>query len=239
MNFYNNSLTSKKYLGLLRKNKILNKKFIFQNSGMLMGDKSFYRILMLYNLIDSLKKVKGDVVEFGIWNGNNLFTIKKILDFLKQKRKVIGYDNFIGFPNPVGFNKNKSKKGIYAGNPRLIKFVINFFRFKSIQIINDDILNLKNHIKKFNKLSFIYIDCNVYEPTKIILNLLSKKLSRNGVIAFDEGLKNSKSGEGKALLEFYKNNKNKFSIMKLKRHYQPDIILKKKQYENQKHKRFI
>ena len=66
MNFYNNSLTSKKYLGLLRKNKILNKKFIFQNSGMLMGDKSFYRILMLYNLIDSLKKVKGDVVEFGI-----------------------------------------------------------------------------------------------------------------------------------------------------------------------------
>lgn len=114
MNFYNNSLTSKKYLSILKRdNKIFNKKFIFQNSGMLMGDKSFYRMLLIYNLLNELKNVKGNIVEFGIWNGNNLFTIKKIIDFLKFKKKIIGYDDFSGFPNPVGYNKKKKQKKRY------------------------------------------------------------------------------------------------------------------------------
>tara|TARA_Y100000996_G_scaffold226598_1_gene178195 strand:- start:762 stop:1169 length:408 start_codon:yes stop_codon:yes gene_type:complete len=133
----------------------------------------------------------------------------------------------MGFPNPVGYNKNKKNKGIYAGDPKLIKFIINFFKFKKIEIINDDILNLDNYLYKFNRLSFIYIDCNVYKPVKKILELLEKKLSVNGYIAFDEGQNNIKSGEGRALNEFYKKNKKKFQLFKLKKNYQPDILLKK------------
>ena len=96
-----------------------------------------------------------------------------------------------------------------------------------IEIINDDILNLDNYLYKFNRLSFIYIDCNVYKPVKKILELLEKKLSVNGYIAFDEGQNNIKSGEGRALNEFYKKNKKKFRLLKLKKNYQPDILLKK------------
>jgi len=226
-NFYSNTLSSKKYLSLIKKKKIEKKKFIFQNQAMLMGDKSFYRILKLNELLRNIKKVKGDIIEFGIWNGNNLFTIKKILEFYKQNKKLFGYDNFRGFPNPVGFNKIKRKKGVYAGDPKIINYIINFFKFKNIEIINDDILNLKIYKKKFKKLSFIYIDCNIYEPVKNILNLLGSRLSKNGYIAFDEGLNNKKSGEGKALKEFYEKNKNSFKLIKLKKHYQPDVILKK------------
>ena len=230
MNFYNNSLTSKKYLSILKRdNKIFNKKFIFQNSGMLMGDKSFYRMLLIYNLLNELKNVKGNIVEFGIWNGNNLFTIKKIIDFLKFKKKIIGYDDFSGFPNPVGYKKKKNKKkGIYSGNPGLIKFIIKFFKLDNILIVNDDILNLNKHINKFGKVCFVYIDCNIYEPVKVILKLIDKKLSKGGIIAFDEGLNNSKSGEGRALHEFFEKNKKKYKIVKLLKSYQPDVLLKKK-----------
>ena len=77
MNFYNNSLSSKKYLSLIKKDKFKDKKFVFKNQAMLMGDKSFYRILKLSELFIDLKKVNGDIIEFGIWNGNNLFAIKK------------------------------------------------------------------------------------------------------------------------------------------------------------------
>ncbi len=227
MNFYNNSLSSRKYLSLIKRKKINNKNFIFKNQAMLMGDKSFYRILKLQELFTELKKVKGDIIEFGIWNGNNLFAMKKILEFIGQKRKIFGFDNFMGFPNPVGFNKSKSKKGIYAGDPKIIKFIINFFKFKKIEIINDDILNLEKYLHKFKKLSFVYVDCNVYEPVKKILELLNKKISVNGYIAFDEGLNNKKSGEGRALNEFFKKNKKRFKLIKLKKNYQPDILLKK------------
>ncbi len=227
MNFFNNSLTSKKYKSLIKKKKIKNKNFIFNNQSMLMGDKSFYRILKLNELIKDLGKVSGDVIEFGIWNGNNLFTIKKLLDFYRQKKKLYGYDNFSGFPNPVGFNKLRKSKGLYAGDENLIKFIIRFFKFKDIEIINNDILNLELYKKKFKKLSFIYIDCNVFKPVEKILSLLGNKISKNGYIAFDEGLNNKKSGEGKALNEFYKKNKKKFKLIKLKKNYQPDVLLKR------------
>ena len=227
MNFFSNSLPSRKYLSLIKNKKVKNKKFIFNNQAMLMGDRSFYRILKLNEIIKNLKNVKGDIIEFGIWNGNNLFSMKKTLDFYGQKKKIFGYDNFSGFPNPVGFNKIKKSKGIYVGDQEIIKFIIKFFKFKKIEIINDDILNLKSHKNKFKKISFIYIDCNVYKPVKTVLDLLSNRISKNGYIAFDEGLNNINSGEGKALKEFYRKNKKKFKLIKLKKHYQPDVLLKR------------
>ena len=57
------------------------------------------------------------------------FCNKKILEFYDLK-KLVGFDNFSGFPNPVGFNKIKGKKGIYAGDPNIIKFIINFLNSK-------------------------------------------------------------------------------------------------------------
>lgn len=229
MQFYNNTLNSNKYFKLLKKKgDLFSKDFIFKNSAIFMGDKSFYRILMQQEILHKIKNVKGDIVEFGVWNGNNLFSIKKIIDFLKINKKIFGYDNFSGFPNPVGYNKKKSRKGIYVGNPIFIKYIINFFKFKKIEIIHDDILNLNKYLFKFKKLSYIYIDCNIYIPVKNILDLLNDKLSKGGIIAFDEGLNNSKSGEGKALKEFYIKNKKNYKIIKLKKGYQPDIILLKK-----------
>ena len=135
----------------------------------------------------------------------------------------------VGFLIQQVLIKKKNKKGIYVGKPKLINFIIKFFNFKRVSIINDDILNLKKYDRKFKKISLIYIDCNIYEPVKKILNNLHKKISKGGIIAFDEGQSNSKSGEGKALFEFYKENKGKYKIIKLIKGYQPDIILIKKQ----------
>ena len=74
MNFYNNKLKAKKYFSILKKYpKSFSKRFIIKNFGIFLGDKSFYRILACYELLNQTKKIKGDVVEFGIWNGNNLF----------------------------------------------------------------------------------------------------------------------------------------------------------------------
>ena len=231
MNFYNNKLKAKKYFSILKKYpKSFSKRFIIKNFGIFLGDKSFYRILACYELLNQTKKIKGDVVELGIWNGNNLFTMKKIIDFLKMKKKVIGYDNFKGFPNPESFkNKKFIKKhlGVYAGDQSLIRYIIKFYKLKNIKIINDDIFNLKHHLNIFSKLSFIYIDCNIYETTVEILDLLNSKLSVGGIIAFDEGTLSKNSGEGKAIHEFYLQNKSKYKKVILKKFYQPDIYLKK------------
>ena len=224
MNFYRNKLNSKKYFSLLKFN--FSKKFILENMGMLAGDKSLYRNIKMIELIQSLRNVKGDIIEFGIWNGNNLFFIKKIIDYYKLKKKVIGYDNFSGFPNPGKLKK--SKKGKYVGKPELIKKIIKFFNLKNINIINDDILNLDKYSKKFKKISLIYIDCNVYDPVKKILETFDKKISEGGIIAFDEAQNSKNKDENRAMMQFLKKNKKKYKLVKLKRNYQPDAILIKK-----------
>ena len=63
--------------------------------------------MKIFETILKIQKVKGDIIEFGIWNGNNLLTIKKILDYLRINKKLYGYDNFKGFPNPSKLKKQK------------------------------------------------------------------------------------------------------------------------------------
>lgn len=228
MNFFNNSLSANKYLRIIKLSpKKLSKEFILRNFGLLIGDKSFYKILICFQLLEETKNIKGDIIEFGIWNGNNLFTIKKIIDFLKIKKKLYGYDNFSGFPNPKSVNKKNKKFGIYAGNRKFLRFVINFFKLKNIEIIDDDIMNLKRYKSSLKKLSFIYVDCDIYKTTKKILDDLKEKLSIGGVIVFDEGIYGKKTEEPKALREFHKKYKKNYKKVLLKKKYQPDVYLKK------------
>ena len=116
---------------------------------MLLGNKSFYRFLKLSEILLKTKNVKGDIIEFGIWNGNNLFTIKKISDYYDLKKKIYGFDNFSGFPNPPKFKKKKTGK--YIGKPKLIKKMITFFNLQKIFIVNDDIMNLPKYRKNLIK----------------------------------------------------------------------------------------
>tara|TARA_B100000941_G_C28470884_1_gene536348 strand:- start:339 stop:1013 length:675 start_codon:yes stop_codon:yes gene_type:complete len=224
MSFFKNNLTSKKYFEILKKN--FSKRFILENFGMLLGDKSFYRFLKLSEILQKTKNVKGDIIEFGIWNGNNLFTIKKISDYYDLKKKIYGFDNFSGFPNPPKFKKKKTGK--YIGKPKLIKKMIKFFNLQKIFIVNDDIMNLPKYRKKFDKISFIYIDCNVFKVVDMILNELSHKISKGGVIAFDEARNKFNKDEGKAMMKFYMKNKKNYKLLRLNANYQPDAILIKK-----------
>ena len=224
MTFYSKKLDSKKYFKIL--NNKFSKKFILENFGMLIGDKSMYRFMKLSEIIKEIKNVKGDIIEFGIWNGNNLFSIKKMIDYYKINKKIYGFDNFSGFPNPKKLKKKT--KGKYIGKPQLIKKIISFFRLKKIHVINDDIMNLSLHMKKFNRISFIYIDCNVYKVVEKILNQMNNKISPGGIIAFDEARNKFNTDEGRAMMKFYKENKKHYKLIKLNPNYQPDAILIKR-----------
>ena len=220
--FYNNKLTAKRYFNIIKNyKKPFSKIFILRNFGLFIGDKSFFKILKCFELIEQIKNIKGDVVEFGVWNGNNLITMKKIFDYFKIKKNIIGYDSFKGMPTP-------DKKNYFVGEMDLINYIKRFFRLGNIKIIKDDIMNLEKHYKDFPKLSMIYIDCDLYKTTSKILETLSDKLNKKGLIVFDEANFNMNKGEGKAAREFYRKNKKKFDKIILKKYYQPDLILRKK-----------
>ena len=51
-----------------------------------------------------------------------------MVDYYNLKKRVFGFDNFSGFPNPQKLKKKA--KGKYIGRPLLIKKIISFFRLK-------------------------------------------------------------------------------------------------------------
>ena len=84
------------------------------------------------------------------------------------------------------------------------------------------------NINVVKKISFIYIDCNVYSVVEKVLTEMNNLISSGGVIAFDEARNKFNTDEGRAMIKFYKKNKKNYRLVKLNSNYQPDAILIKK-----------
>ena len=59
-------------------------------------DKTNFRFFSIFEIIKKLKSIKGDIIEFGVWNGNNLLTIKKTIEYLNINKTIIGFDHLKG-----------------------------------------------------------------------------------------------------------------------------------------------
>jgi len=201
---------------------------LISNYGLFCGDSNLFKTLTIKNIVDRIKNVRGDIIEFGVWKGNTSFLIKKIIDIYKIKKKLYLFDHFKGL---LHFEKaDKSKKrlyGKYKGNKKLIKDLINFFRFKNISIIDMNAMELSKKTFNKKKFSLAIVDVDLYQPTKKILEAINPYMQKNSLIVFDEGNDKSWPGEKKALNEFLKINKNSYLKEYIKFARQPDVILKK------------
>ena len=189
MNFFFNLIKTEKYFELIKKVREKDDKFyLIKNFGSIVGNQSLFKYLKVFQLVISVSKLKGDIIELGVWKGNNLIFIKKILDYLKLKKKLYGYDWFEGLKE---FEKldNKINKRKYIGNKNKIKKLIKIQKLKNIFLIDDDVKNFENHFNQNKKFCLIYLDLDLYRPTKNILNLIDSYLVKNGLIIFDQAQK--------------------------------------------------
>jgi len=222
----------KKILNLIDKDKY-SKFDLITNYGLFSGSTNLYKTLKIYELILSIEKVKGDIIEFGTHRGNTGILIAKILKLRNIKKKVFLFDSFEGLQN---FNKKdnlkkKFFKGIYKGNFKKIKKLIKFFKLDNIEIIKKDATNISNDFFNNKIYSLMIFDMDLYEPTINVLDKINikKNLVKYSKIVFDEGNSIYWKGEKRALNEFLNKNKKKFTKKIIsKKLYQPDVELTKK-----------
>lgn len=67
----------------------LNNFQLISNYGLFCGDSNLFKTLTIKEIVDRVKNVKGDIIEFGVWKGNTSFLIKKIIDIFEIKKKCI------------------------------------------------------------------------------------------------------------------------------------------------------
>jgi len=170
------------------------------------GEHSLTPLIRRWTLIKTLhyinkNKLFGDIVECGIWRGGNLFLAKTIQDKYPNefKRKIYGFDTFEGMPKPTfhdGIRINEVYQNFKNRNIPWTKaslddvknsskiFFSNVDDFKFIKGMVEDTLKDKENLP--DKISLLRLDTDLYESTKIELNILYPLLVEKGVLIIDD-----------------------------------------------------
>lgn len=181
--------------------------------------RSMARFMAKERIFEKVLHVNGVIVECGVFNGAGLFTwaqLSNIHEPVNYNRKIIGFDTFEGFPSVNTVKDNAgvrvSRTGDLKGstfedinlsvekynNERHLSHIENIELVKGdFNVTAPDYLEKNPHVL----VSLLYLDFDLYEPTKKALELFIPRMPKGAVIAFDELNCESFPGETAALDE--------------------------------------
>lgn len=168
-------------------------------------------------------EVPGDIAELGVFRGLGLMTWANLLEAYcigDRTKTVWGFDNwagFTGFTAEDGDADNSSNKFVGGFSPKSYRQELD----NAIDIFdNDRFIPWKPRVKLIDgqieetipkfvsdnpgvRFSLIHFDCDLYTPTKAALEELWPRVSRGGVLLFDEYSIPEWPGETQAVDEFF------------------------------------
>ena len=176
------------------------------------------RFLTFYELYKKIIPIKGSIVELGVFRGFSLSTWAKLSAIMEPEniiRKIYGFDTFSGFPNLHKKDDNKKYKHkvghfFTKSHEELLELnkAYNMDKFlghiNKVELIKGD---CKKTIPKFLDknphllISMLFIDLDLYEPTKYALKYFLPRMHKGSILAFDELDNPQWPGETLALLE--------------------------------------
>jgi len=174
--------------------------------------------------IKTLRTLKGgevgDYLEFGVFNGTSMICMMQACRELGiKKTKIIGFDSFQGLPEgKTNEDDGVWSKGMYNCSFKdlkkcLVRKNINLKEITFVKGWYKDTLNEKTRKKlKLKNIGIIFIDCDTYQSSKIVLEFISPLLTKETIVCFDDWKLNDLDikgmGEYKAFNEFIENNKH-------------------------------
>ncbi|WP_434304820.1 class I SAM-dependent methyltransferase [Clostridium botulinum] len=202
---------------------------------------SLARFLARYEIYKLIKNVKGSIIECGVHHGGGVMAWAKLSSDLEPyaiHRKVIGFDTFEGFPDVAIEDKSSyeneslKKKGFsteYNAYDELLDVIEEYDenrflnQFNKIELIKGDATKTIPEYVDSNKhliVSLLFLDFDLYEPTKVALETLLPRMPKGAIIAFDEINNPYWPGETMALLEKF----SKLSDLEIKKfEFDPNI----------------
>lgn len=204
--------------------------------GLYAGIQTLATRLAVFEIMKKCLDVPGHMVEFGCWRGANLMFMAKALQLLQPNtyKHIYGFDSFEGLQTFSPEDKGLPEHiGSYKGDEELLRTMIDFFGMGDwVHLIKGDALKTIPHFEKDNPyimFSLVYIDFDLYEPCKVALEYVSKRIVPGGIIILDEALTNFWPGEGKALVEFLADKgAGEYAVRNITFSRQPTVYLIKK-----------
>ena len=194
--------------------------FKLQNFPKYVPRQSITRFLTRHEIFKHVLDVQGSVVEVGVLGGGSLLSwahLSSIFEYLNYQRRIIGFDVFGDDISPSEKDETGSSLDQYRqGNMRLDSYndiqeaveVFDMNRFLSSEPKVELIKGLaEDSIPKYlaknpeTVVSLLYLDVNLYEPTRAALEHFFPRMPKGAVIVFDELNDRGLPGETLALID--------------------------------------
>ncbi len=181
---------------------------------------SIAKFLTKYEIFKRILTVNGSIVECGVLHGAGLLAwakLSSIFEPANHVRKVIGFDTFGGFPSVAGedtqtgtFNDLK-KGGLIGSNFDNVLEAVKVYdlnrpinHIQKVELVQGDLCDTAPAYLESNPhlvISLLYLDLDLYEPTKKALEVFLPRMPRGAIIAFDELNAKIFPGETMAVME--------------------------------------
>jgi Macrocin-O-methyltransferase (TylF) len=179
------------------------------------------RFLALYEIFKRVLHVKGSIVECGVHQGFGVMTWAKlsaILEPVNLTRHVYGFDTFAGFPKLSTKDRSPARPHFQPGELAADAYeeinelvaIHDSTRFlghipKLTLIKGDAVETIPNFVADHPHLvvSLLFLDFDLYEPTKAALEHFTPLMPKGAIIAFDELDNPLWPGETQAMLEAF------------------------------------
>jgi hypothetical protein len=177
------------------------------------------RFLALYEIFKLALPVKGSIVECGVFRGFGVMSWAKLSAMLEPEnltRRIYGFDSFAGFPTISAEHDSNtvvtpSAGDLAANSYDELQLLIEQYdkdRFlghiPKVELIRGDIVEtMPQFIETHPHLlvSLLFLDLDLYEPTRAVLKALLPRMPKGAVLAFDELDNPIWPGETLAMLE--------------------------------------
>lgn len=163
------------------------------------------RFVSRYEIYKKILSVHGSIVECGVLFGGGLMTfaqLSEIFEPLNHTRNVIGFDTFAGFAafspedgrgelaaqhKPGGLAVDTHDDLVRAA--RLFDENRQLSHIQKVRLVRGDVCEtVPRYVEEHPQLvvSLLYLDLDVFEPTRVALEHLVPRMPRGAIIAFDE-----------------------------------------------------
>jgi|SRR3990167_1412461 len=174
------------------------------NTFILSQDKDvFFKLLQRYELFQKIRNLNGDIVECGVFKGTGMMVWLKFLIFHSPHdiRRVIGFDFFEkNFVDKLPEHDREMMSKVFSRVTNLEETDISVEgikeRFTKAEIPCDKFELVKGNVvetcqeyvknRPGFRISLLYMDLDLEEPTYAVLSSFWDKIVKGGVIVFDE-----------------------------------------------------
>lgn len=178
------------------------------------------RFLAKHMIFQEILHVPGHIIECGVYQGGGLMAwgqLSAIFEPLNHVRRIVGFDSFAGFPSVVSQDRGSghaladqtdfSAAAAYEDLKRSISLYDLYRPLGHIPrvelVVGDATQTIPEFIQKTSHLivSMLYLDFDLYQPTKLAIESFLPRMPKGAIIAFDELVHAAWPGETVALAD--------------------------------------